>query len=92
VVSGSTNDDYAEREKRARSRSRHRASQAAPPGGWAESDVGTETDAGTKVYTHSHHIPVGAASTVSGTSVSDFAYAEEKRKKRGGAGARRTRE
>ncbi|KAG7289443.1 hypothetical protein NEMBOFW57_005814 [Staphylotrichum longicolle] len=29
---------------------------------------------------------------VSGSAVSDFAYADEKRKKRGGAGARRTRE
>jgi len=100
VVSGSyvseSTNDYAEREKRARSRSRHRG--AAPsegsrvPGSWVESEVGTPSEAGTKVYTHSHHIPNSNGSSVSGSAVSDFAYAEEKRKKRGGAGARRTRE
>lgn len=95
-VSESTND-YAEREKRARSRSRHRGG-AAPsegsrvPGSWVESEVGTPSEVGTKVYTHSHHIPNGNGSSVSGSAVSDFAYADEKRKKRGGAGARRTRE
>jgi hypothetical protein len=57
-----------------------------------ESEVGTPSEAGTKVYTHSHHIPNSNGSSVSGSAVSDFAYAEEKRKKRGGAGARRTRE
>ena len=102
-VSESTND-YAEREKRARSRSRPRHSRAsvpapapapsedsrAPPGSWVESEVGAPSDAGTKVYTHSHHIPTG--SSVTGTSVSDYAYAEDKRKKRGGAGARRNRD
>jgi hypothetical protein len=102
VVSGSTND-YSEKSaadehrRRARSRSRHR-SAAAPsdresrvPGSWTESDVGT-TDVGTKVYQHSHHIPTGsvAPSSVTGTSVVD--YAEDKRKKRGGAGARRHRD
>ena len=102
VVSGSSyatesTNDRAEREKRARSRSRPRAapqSEASSrvPGSWVESEVGSASDAGTKVYTHSHHIPTGGGSSVTGTSVSDFAYAEEKRKKRGGAGARRTRE
>jgi hypothetical protein len=101
VVSGSyvseSTNDYSEREKRARSRSRHRSAAAAPseqsrvPGSWVESEVGTASDVGTKVYTHSHHIPVGGSS-VAGSSVADFAYAEEKRKKRGGAGARRNRE
>jgi hypothetical protein len=110
-VSESTND-YSEREKRARSRSRHRSAAAAPseqsrvPGSWVESEVGSASDVGTKVYTHSHHIPVGGSSvtgssvtgssvtgsSVTGSSVTDFAYAEEKRKKRGGAGARRNRE
>jgi hypothetical protein len=107
VVSGSyvseSTNDYTEK-SRARSRSRPRpraapaAAAAAPssvgsesrvPGSWQESEVGSDMS-GTKVYTHSHHIPTGSA--VSGTSASDFAYAEEKRKKRGGAGARRTRE
>ena len=102
VVSGSSyatesTNDRAEREKRARSRSRPRAapqSEASSkvPGSWVESEVGSASDAGTKVYTHSHHIPTGGGSSVTGTSVSDFAYAEEKRKKRGGAGARRARE
>ena len=56
------------------------------PGAWAaESSVGTASDVGTKVYKHSVHIPVSNESTVS----TDFAYADEKRKKRGGAGARR---
>lgn len=104
VVSGSyvseSTNDYAEaKEKRARSRSRHR--RAAPsedsrvPGSWVESEVGSApSEVGTKVYTHSHHIPTGsgAGSSVTGSAVSDFAYADEKRKKRGGAGARRNRE
>ncbi|KAK5656184.1 hypothetical protein OQA88_4944 [Cercophora sp. LCS_1] len=57
------------------------------PGSWAESDV--SSDVGTKVYKHSHHLPVsnGSPSVVS----SDYSYAEEKRKRRGGAGARRHR-
>jgi hypothetical protein len=105
VVSGSyvsenTNDDYARRERRARSKSRHRAapseSSSRVPGSWVESEVGSApSEVGTKVYTHPHHIPVSSAggSSVAGASaVTDFAYAEEKRKKRGGAGARRTRE
>ncbi|KAK4127436.1 hypothetical protein N657DRAFT_678044 [Parathielavia appendiculata] len=96
-VSESTINDYSERERRARSRSRHRNAAAAPsedsrvPGSWVPSEVGSASDVGTKVYTHSHHIPVGGSS-VAGSSVTDFAYAEEKRKKRGGAGARRNRE
>ncbi|AEO63228.1 354d0020-8b0e-463a-bb6f-53ad1c615e56 [Thermothielavioides terrestris] len=95
VVSGATNtttDDAAEKQ-RARSRSRHRSaapSDSRVPGSWAESEAGG-SDLGTKVYRHSHHIPT-AASSVTGTSVTDFAYAEEKRKKRGGAGARRHRD
>ncbi|KAK4044863.1 hypothetical protein C8A01DRAFT_42472 [Parachaetomium inaequale] len=105
VVSGSyaseSTNDYAEREKRARSRSRHRSAAPAPseqsrgggvPGSWVESEASAPSEVGTKVYTHSHHIPTGGGSSVTGTSVSDFAYAEEKRKKRGGAGARRNRE
>ncbi|KAL1882680.1 hypothetical protein VTK73DRAFT_1592 [Phialemonium thermophilum] len=54
------------------------------PGSWTESEVGTGSELGTKVYRHSVHIP--------GTSSSDFAYAEEKRKRRNGAGHRRARE
>ncbi|KAL1853950.1 hypothetical protein Daus18300_011617 [Diaporthe australafricana] len=59
------------------------------PGSWAESDVGSEV--GTKSYRHV--IPglseSGAGSSVAGTDVRD--YAEEKRKRRGGAGYRRER-
>ncbi|KAK1770379.1 hypothetical protein QBC33DRAFT_265235 [Phialemonium atrogriseum] len=54
------------------------------PGGWVGSDVGTNSEAGTKVYRHSVHVP--------GTATSDFAYAEEKRKRRNGAGHRRARD
>ncbi|KAH8909060.1 hypothetical protein BR93DRAFT_926182 [Coniochaeta sp. PMI_546] len=80
-----------------RSRSRHRAArdevESRVPGSWAESDVGS-SEAGTKVYQHSVHIPIpsAAASSVSGTSTSDFAYQEEKRKRRQGAGYRRNRD
>ncbi|KAM7215101.1 hypothetical protein V8F06_009495 [Rhypophila decipiens] len=72
------------------------------PGGWGEeSDIGT-SDLGTKVYRHPVHIPItssaggpstpapAAPSTV-GTA-SEVSYAEEKRKKRGGAGYRRDRD
>lgn len=52
------------------------------PGSWTESEVG-ESDLGTKVYHHPLNIP--------GTSTSDFAYAEEKRKKRASSGYRRSR-
>jgi len=97
VVSGPSSyvsEDREKRERRARSRSRHRSA----PGNWVESEVSSgtsaaapsESDIGTKVYTHPHHIP-----TVSGSSVettSEVSYAEEKRKKRGGAGARRHRD
>jgi hypothetical protein len=59
------------------------------PGSWAESEVGSEV--GTKSYRHV--IPglsdSGAGSSVAGTDVRD--YAEEKRKRRGGAGYRRER-
>lgn len=96
--------------ERARSKSRPRSGAHAPPtatsvsdessrgvpGSWVPSEVSavSESDVGTKVYTHSHHIPTGSAVSGGGggTAVSDFAYAEEKRKRRGGAGARRTRE
>lgn len=62
------------------------------PGSWAESDLGTGSDVGTKVYRHPVHIPVSNGSAVSGSALSsDLSYAEEKRKKRGGAGARRHR-
>ncbi|KAI1414277.1 hypothetical protein F5Y13DRAFT_19221 [Hypoxylon sp. FL1857] len=58
-----------------------------PPGGWAESEVGTESDLGTKSY---HHVIPGlSSSTVSGSGVTD--YAEEKRKKRGAERHRRNR-
>lgn len=53
------------------------------PGSWQDSQVGTASDAGTKVYQHPVHIP--------GTRSSDLGYAEEKRKKRNGAGHRRDR-
>ncbi|KAK4104775.1 hypothetical protein N658DRAFT_492868 [Parathielavia hyrcaniae] len=95
VSESTTTNDYSERERRARSRSRHRS--AAPsevshvPGSWVPSEVSSVSEGGTKVYTHSHHIPV-AGSSAAGSSVADFAYTEEKRKKRGGAGARRNRE
>ena len=81
----------ARRASRTRSRSQHRASESKAPGGWTESEISASSaatdDTGTKVYQHPHHVPT--LSEISGTSVSDFAYAEEKRKKRGGAGARR---
>lgn len=63
------------------------------PGSYVESDVGS--DLGTKSY---HHVipglssagsSSGAGSSVAGTDVRD--YAEEKRKRRGGAGYRRER-
>ena len=57
------------------------------PGSWTESEV-SASDAGTKVYRHSHHIPLAPSTT----ATSDFAYTEDKRKKRGGAGARRQRD
>ncbi|KAB5563237.1 hypothetical protein GE09DRAFT_775511 [Coniochaeta sp. 2T2.1] len=81
-----------------RSRSRHRAAredvESRVPGSWAESDIGNGSDLGTKVYQHSVHIPISsaAASSISGTSTSDFAYQEEKRKRRQGAGYRRNRD
>lgn len=88
-TSANTYSDYT----RARSKSRPRPPpsevSSSMPGGWAQSEVSAATastdDSGTKVYTHSHHIPIAS-------SVSDFAYAEDKRKRRGGAGARRERE
>ena len=62
------------------------------PGSWAESDICTSSDLGTKVYRHPVHIPVSsAASSAAGPSASELSYAEEKRKKRAGAGYRRTR-
>ncbi|KAK3905931.1 hypothetical protein C8A05DRAFT_30230 [Staphylotrichum tortipilum] len=95
TATSADNDRNRRREARARSRSRHRAAPSSEgggshvPGSWVESEVsgasssvGTESDVGTKVYTHSHHIPTA-------TAVSDFAYTEEKRKRRAGAGARR---
>ncbi|KAK3685653.1 hypothetical protein B0T22DRAFT_225149 [Podospora appendiculata] len=56
------------------------------PGSWGpESSVGSASDVGTKVYHHSVHIPVPSS-----TATSDFAYQDEKRKKRAaGAGNRR---
>lgn len=66
---------------------------------WAgtESEVGT-ADRGTKVYRHPVHIPISTASSAPsappstvGTG-SEISYAEEKRKKRGGAGYRRDRD
>ncbi|KXX73678.1 hypothetical protein MMYC01_210415 [Madurella mycetomatis] len=89
-ITGGTSD-YSElsspSKARTRSRSKRRAAAASDsesrvPGSWVESEIGT--DVGTKVYQHPHHIPTA-------TSVSDFAYTEDKRKKRGGAGARRHR-
>jgi hypothetical protein len=82
----------------ARSKSRARAAreevESRVPGSWAESDLGDGSDVGTKVYHHSVHIPIpsATASSVSGaTSTSDFAYQEEKRKRRQ-AGYRRNRD
>jgi len=68
-----------------------RAPESRVPGSWAESDIGTASDAGTgtKVYKHPVHIPVSNGGS---SAASDLSYAEEKRKKRGGAGARRPRE
>ncbi|KAI0834172.1 hypothetical protein F5Y06DRAFT_279548 [Hypoxylon sp. FL0890] len=59
-----------------------------PPGGWTESEVGTESDVGTKSY---HHVIPGLSSTVSGSASGSGStdYAEEKRKKRGAARHRR---
>ncbi|KAM7197302.1 hypothetical protein V8F20_006656 [Naviculisporaceae sp. PSN 640] len=68
-------------------------------GSWAgtESEVGI-ADRGTKVYRHPVHIPISSAGPASsappstvGTG-SEISYAEEKRKKRGGAGYRRDRD
>ncbi|CAN8095104.1 unnamed protein product [Discula destructiva] len=66
------------------------------PGSWAESDAGTGSDLGTRVY--SHVIPGlsspngGGGSSVAGTDVRD--YAEERRRNRrsGGGGYRRERQ
>ncbi|KAL2152372.1 hypothetical protein VTH82DRAFT_5556 [Thermothelomyces myriococcoides] len=84
-----TNKDYGDRERRrTRSHSRRRSTQRELPGSWTASEVTSapsESDVGTKVYTHPHHIPT--ASEISASS-----YAEDKRKKRGGAGARRNRD
>ncbi|KAK3325382.1 hypothetical protein B0H66DRAFT_548170 [Apodospora peruviana] len=70
--------------------SESRANEPRVPGSWAESvsDLGTSSEVGTKVYRHPVHIPV--ASSSAGTP-SEMSYAEEKRKKRGGAGYRRHR-
>lgn len=92
----STVSDRSERRARhARSKSRTAREREADtesrvPGSWAESDVGTSSDVGTKVYHHSVHIPIPSSAS-STTAASDFAYAEDKRKKRGGAGYRRDR-
>lgn len=65
-----------------------RAPESRIPGSWAESDIGTSSEvSGHRVYKHSVHIPVSNGSS----TPSDISYAEEKRKKRGGAGYRRTR-
>ncbi len=81
-----TADNDRNRRREARSRSRHRAAASTDsgshvPGGWVDSEVGgssvaSVSESGTKVYTHSHHIPTG-------TAVSDFAYQEEKRRRSG---------
>ncbi|KAK3359885.1 hypothetical protein B0T25DRAFT_112850 [Lasiosphaeria hispida] len=65
-----------------------RAPESRIPGSWAESDLGTGSDVGTKVYKHPVHIPVSNSST----ATSDFAYTEERRKKRAAGGGRRRRE
>lgn len=61
------------------------------PGSWAESDVGTAEDSGTKAYRHV--IPglstAGGSSSAGGTDVRD--YADERRKNRRSAGYRRER-
>ncbi|KAL2162827.1 hypothetical protein VTH06DRAFT_6663 [Thermothelomyces fergusii] len=80
----SNNNDYGDRERHRRSRSRHRSAPLALPSSEVSS-APSESDVGTKVYTHPHHIPT--ASEISASS-----YAEEKRKRRGGAGARRNRD
>ncbi|TPX08739.1 uncharacterized protein E0L32_009801 [Thyridium curvatum] len=71
------------------------------PGSWAESDVGVDrpdTSHGTKSYrcvipglSSSSAVESATASEAGSTAVSDFAYQDEKRKKRGGAGYRRNR-
>ncbi|KAH9909852.1 hypothetical protein F4778DRAFT_775764 [Xylariomycetidae sp. FL2044] len=58
-----------------------------PPGSWAESDVGSGSEVGTKSY---HHVIPGLSSTA-GSSVAGSDYAEEKRRKRGGGGGKRYR-
>lgn len=82
----------AARQARSKSRKREDDNESRVPGSWAQSDVSasTESDLGTKVYRHSVHIPIPSSAS-STTAASDFAYAEEKRKRRGGAGYRRDR-
>jgi hypothetical protein len=65
------------------------------PSSWTESEVGTsvvsgstEDEVGTKVYTHPHHIPTGAESSIApDDSISN--YVENKRNRRA---SRRERE
>ncbi|KAK4457004.1 hypothetical protein QBC42DRAFT_280047 [Cladorrhinum samala] len=86
ITEGSSNDSYVDHHyarAAARERARSKSRARAPPPLREESEV-SASDAGTKVYTHPHHIPTAS-------EISDFAYAEEKRKRRGGAGARRQR-
>ncbi|KAL2268515.1 hypothetical protein VTJ83DRAFT_3361 [Remersonia thermophila] len=89
TASTADNDRNREREARrqhARSRSRHERSSRV-----VESEVGgtsvvsgssaDDDEVGTKVYTHSHHIPTGAESSIAPeSSISN--YADERRRKR----------
>lgn len=88
VVSSSVRDStIAEEESAVGESSNNR--YLPPPGGWAESEVGTESDVGTKSY---HHIIPGISpSTVSGSGSGSGStdYAEEKRRKRGAGRHRR---
>lgn len=79
------------RSKSRGARARDEDGESHVPGSWAQSDVGSESDLGTKVYRHSVHIPIPSSAASSTTASTDFAYADEKRKRRGGAGYRRDR-
>jgi hypothetical protein len=89
-----------ESRRHSRSRSRHYSHHQSRhsrevPSSWTESEVGTsvvsgstEDEVGTKVYTHPHHIPTGAESSIApDDSISN--YVENKRNRRA---SRRERE
>lgn len=76
----------------ARSEAAYTEPESRVPGSWTESEVGSEV--GTKTYRHVIPGLSSAGSSAgggSGVATNDFAYQDEKRKKRGGAGYRRGR-